>query len=54
MPRLLDEIRMGMDFSHFHKLIAYLKIGESLIFEPENYENAKFILEKTFRIIGET
>ncbi|ETE91637.1 TPA: AimR family lysis-lysogeny pheromone receptor [Bacillus thuringiensis] len=35
------------------KLNAYLKIGESLIFEPEKYESAKHYLETTLELLGE-
>lgn len=48
---ILDELEWDGFFS-LPKLNAYLKIGESLIFEPENYENAKFYLEKTLELLG--
>ncbi|MBJ8015775.1 hypothetical protein JDS93_06840 [Bacillus cereus group sp. N34] len=48
---ILDELEWD-DFFSLPKLNAYLKMGESLIFEPENYENAKFYLEKTLELLG--
>ncbi|MRS25864.1 AimR family lysis-lysogeny pheromone receptor [Bacillus sp. RIT694] len=48
---ILDELEWDTFFS-LPKLNAYLKMGESLIFEPENYENAKFYLEKTLELLG--
>ncbi|MGA5663751.1 AimR family lysis-lysogeny pheromone receptor [Bacillus bombysepticus] len=48
---ILDELEWD-DFFSLPKLNAYLKIGESLIFEPENYDNAKFYLEKTLELLG--
>ncbi|EEK75163.1 hypothetical protein bcere0007_2890 [Bacillus mycoides] len=49
---LLSELEWDGFFS-LPKLNAYLKIGESLIFEPEKYEIAKYYLEKTLELLGE-
>ncbi|WP_439874826.1 AimR family lysis-lysogeny pheromone receptor [Bacillus mycoides] len=48
---ILDELEWDKFFS-LPKLNAYLKMGESLIFEPENYESAKCYLEKTLELLG--
>ncbi|MRQ33681.1 AimR family lysis-lysogeny pheromone receptor, partial [Bacillus anthracis] len=48
---ILDELEWD-DFFSLPKLNAYLKIGESLIFEPDNYDSAKFYLEKTLELLG--
>ncbi|KIP29779.1 hypothetical protein BG10_7173 [Bacillus thuringiensis serovar morrisoni] len=48
---ILDELEWDSFFS-LPKLNAYLKIGESLIFEPDNYDNAKYYLEKTLELLG--
>ncbi|HDR7611426.1 TPA: hypothetical protein QCX47_003026 [Bacillus mycoides] len=49
---ILDELEWDNFFS-LPKINAYLKMGESLIFEPENYESAKCYLEKTLELLGE-
>ncbi|WP_255286896.1 AimR family lysis-lysogeny pheromone receptor [Bacillus toyonensis] len=48
---ILDKLEWDNFFS-LPKLNAYLKMGESLIFELENYEDAKYYLEKTLELLG--
>ncbi|WP_242259187.1 AimR family lysis-lysogeny pheromone receptor [Bacillus cereus group sp. BfR-BA-01409] len=48
---LLDDLEWDNFFS-FPKLNAYLKLGESYIFSANEYERAKYYLEKTLEVIG--
>ncbi|QUG83972.1 AimR family lysis-lysogeny pheromone receptor [Bacillus nitratireducens] len=48
---LLDDLKWDNFFS-FPKVNAYLKLGESYVFSMNEYEQAKFYLEKTLQVIG--
>nr|WP_255290619.1 AimR family lysis-lysogeny pheromone receptor [Bacillus cereus] len=50
---LLDDLEWDNFFS-FPKVNAYLKLGESYIFSANEYEKAKYYLEKTLEVIGDS
>ncbi|HHY2674555.1 AimR family lysis-lysogeny pheromone receptor [Bacillus toyonensis] len=50
---LLDDLEWDNFFS-FPKVNAYLKLGESYIFSANDYERAKYYLEKTLEVIGDS